>query len=125
MSLKASFSEPKNILLFSRWSQRKKQSFMVKEEIIKFRCTALEKAIIEDKAENSGHSISAYCRHSALNKNIGFKLTPEELRAYEMLVEYHNNFARITNVFKEKDSNFVREMRETAAEIKRHLQKFK
>jgi len=98
---------------------------MNKKQQIKFRCTSLEKAIIEKKAEKSGLSTSSYCRASALGQKIGYKLTDEELEAYEMLVKYHNNFTRITNAFKDKDSNFVREMNETALEIKRHLQKFK
>ena len=98
---------------------------MIKKEQIKFRCTALEKAIIEKKAENSGQSVSSFCRSSALGQRIGYKLTDEELQAYEMLTVYYNNFNRITNLLKDKDSTFAKEIAVTAGEIKRHLEKFK
>lgn len=98
---------------------------MRKEEYIKFRCSPLEKAIIEEKAKLSGQSVSSFCRSSALNKKIGFKLTEEELQAYEMLVKYHNNFSRITNLLPNKDTELVNEITTTVQEIKQHLQKFK
>jgi hypothetical protein len=80
---------------------------MVKKELIKFRCTGLEKAIIEKKADNSGRSVSSFCRSSALGQKIGYKLTDEELEAYRTLATYHKNFTAISNLLKKKDSNLA------------------
>lgn len=98
---------------------------MKKKELIKFRCTVLEKAIIEKKAENAGTSISSFCRASALNQKIAYKLTAEELEVYKMLTQYHRNFTAISNLLKNKDSAFAKEVATTAREVKNHLQKFK
>jgi hypothetical protein len=98
---------------------------MEKKEVLRFRCTPLEKAIIEKKASNSGLSASAFCRASALDQKIGYKLTDEELEAYQMLVKYHNNFMAISNLLKNKNSRFAGEVNKTAVEIKNHLKKFK
>jgi len=95
-----------------------------KSEWLKFRCTGLEKAVIEYKASTSGQSVSAYCRASALNQEIDYKLTEEELEAYKMLAKFHSNFSRITNLLNDKDSSFAKEVSDTASEIKRHLKKF-
>jgi len=98
---------------------------MVKKEQIKFRCTALEKAIIEKKAGNSKQSVSSYCRSSALGQKIAYKLTDEELQDYQSLTQFYKNFTAISNLLKNKDSAFAKEVATTAGEIKRHLQKFK
>jgi len=97
---------------------------MKKKELIKFRCTALEKAIIEKKAEKSGQSVSSFCRSSALGQKIAYKLTDEEIEAYQILTQFHNNFASISNLLKNKDKAFAKEVATTASEVKRHLQKF-
>ena len=96
----------------------------MKKEQIKFRCSALEKAIIEKKAEHSGQSVSSYCRTVALGQKVSYKLTAEELEAYLMLTRYHNNFVSISNLLKEKDSQFSKLVAETAKEISNHLKKF-
>lgn len=80
---------------------------MKKENII-FRCTGLEKAIIEKKAEHSGLSVSAYCRATALNQKIGYKLTAEEIEVYKMLVKYHNNFTAIGNLLRKKTPHLLK-----------------
>lgn len=98
---------------------------MNKKEVIKFRCTPLEKAIIFKKAEHSGQSVSAYCRATALNQKVSYKLTESELNAYQTLTQFHNNFKAISNLLKKKDSNFAKEVKQTADEIKKHLNKFK
>ncbi len=98
---------------------------MIKKKIIKYRCTALEKAIIKKKAANSGQSISSFCRSSALGQKIAYKLTDEELQAYQMLVKYHNNFTAISNLLKKKDSAFAKAVLEMIGELKIHLNKFK
>ncbi|HZJ36564.1 MAG TPA: hypothetical protein VFD29_08070 [Gillisia sp.] len=98
---------------------------MNKKELIKLRCTGLEKAILQKKADNSGQSLSSFVRSAALGHKIGYKLTDEELEAYQMLTKYHNNFVAIINLLKKKDSNFAKEVMRTADEIKEHLKKFR
>jgi len=97
---------------------------MNKKEVLRFRCSPLEKAIIEKKASDSGLSASAFCRASALGQKIGYKLTDDELEIYRMLTTYHNNFTSISNLLKDKDSRFAAEVKTAAAEIKEHLKKF-
>lgn len=95
----------------------------MKKQRIEFRVSSLEKAIISKKSEHSGLSISDYCRRSALNQEVSYKLTSEELEAYKMLIQYRNNFASISNLFKNNQSigepvlNMVRQLDE-------HLKKF-
>ena len=98
---------------------------MIKKQLIKFRCTGLEKAIIQKKADNTGQSISSYVRTTSLGQHIGNKLTPDELEAYKMLTTYHRNFTAISNLLKRKDSGFAKEVANTAEEIKIHLKKFR
>lgn len=98
---------------------------MKKKELIIFRCTSLEKAIIEKKSVNSGQSVSSFVRSAALGQKIGYKLTDEELEIYRMLTKYHNNFVSISNLLKKKDSAFAKEIKSTADEIKNHLKKLR
>lgn len=97
---------------------------MNKKELVKFRCTGLEKAVLQKKADNAGQSLSSFVRSSALGQKIGYKLTDEELEAYRTLATYHKNFTAISNLLKKKDSNFAKEVMRTADEIKRTLKKF-
>ncbi|MCH3886007.1 mobilization protein MbpA [Tenacibaculum aquimarinum] len=96
---------------------------MNKKKSLKFRCTSLEKAIIEKKAENSGLSTSAFLRASALNQKISSKFTSEEMEVFQMLVKYHNNFSALSNLFKAKDPSLSNETKVLADEIKNHLKK--
>jgi hypothetical protein len=96
----------------------------MKKAYIKFRCSHLEKAIIEKKASHSGLSVSAYCRSVALQQKISYKLTDEELECYQNLTKYHNNFASITNLLKNKDSRFAKEVQDLTGQLKEHLNKF-
>jgi hypothetical protein len=96
---------------------------MNKKEFIKFRCTALEKAIIKKKAENSGLSLSEFSRAVALQQKINSKFTAEEMAIFEMLVKYHKNFTALSNLFKAKDPSLSNETKVLADEIKIHLKK--
>jgi hypothetical protein len=60
-----------------------------------------------------------------LGHPLRYRLSEEEVAAYELLVKYHNNFQRIGNLLKSKDSAFAREVQQTAQEIRDHLQKFR
>lgn len=96
---------------------------MNKKYFIKYRCTGLEKAIIEKKAQNSGLSTSAFARSSALEQKVKSKFTDEELEVYQMLLKYHKNFTALSNLFKAKDPSLSNETRELALEIKKQLKK--
>ncbi|PKQ60180.1 hypothetical protein BZG02_20440 [Labilibaculum filiforme] len=96
---------------------------MMKKQKIEFRVTSLDKAIIEKKAEHSGLSVSEYIRRSALNQKIDYKLTEKELEIYKDLHRYRRNFVLISNMFKIKDPDLVRSIRQTIEEIQEHLKK--
>lgn len=98
---------------------------MNKEQNIIFRVSDLEKGVIELKAEETGLSVSAYCRKTALGKKIGFKLTSEEIEIYRELHKYQSDLTRISNFFKVQDPGLANLTRATAEEIKKHLEKFK
>lgn len=91
---------------------------------IKFRVTLLEKKVIENKAAHAGLNTAEFCRSTALNKKIGYRLTEEEIEAYKMLQKYHRNFTAISNMFKKKDANLSRNCKILADEIRGHLKKF-
>lgn len=69
----------------------------MKKKIIKFRVTISEKLAIQRKAEMTGLSTSAYCRKAALQKQIQWKMSDEELEAYKGLKVIYNNFQLIAN----------------------------
>lgn len=93
--------------------------------LLRMSLTPLEKKVIERKAKNAGMQAAPYCRTVCLGHQISGRLTEEEIQAYQMLVKYHNNFQRITNLLKSKDSAFAGEVLAAAREIKAHLEKFK
>ena len=95
----------------------------MKKKRIELRVSNLEKAIIEKKAESSGLSVSEYCRRSALNQEIDYKLTSEELEVYKELHEYRRNFTLISNMFKVKDPDLAKTVQVTAKNIEQHLKK--
>lgn len=94
----------------------------MKKQRIEFRVSSLEKAIISKKSEHSGLSISDYCRRSALQQNISYKLTTEEIEIYKMLVQYRNNFAAIANLFRNNQS-ITEELRKLIHQLDEHLKK--
>jgi len=98
---------------------------MNKDKIIKFRVTGLEKLAIENRAKNTGLSISDFCRNSALGIKIKSKFTEEELEIYNSLTIFHKNFTALSNLFKRKDPSLSNENRELAKEIKAILNKLK
>jgi len=95
----------------------------MKKKRIELRLSSLEKAIIEKKAESSGLSVSEYCRRSALNQEIDYKLSSEELEVYKELHEYRRNFTLISNMFKEKNPDLAKAVQITAKKIEQHLKK--
>ncbi|MGS2761824.1 mobilization protein MbpA [Sinomicrobium sp. M5D2P9] len=96
-----------------------------KSTYIKFRCSQFEKKLLRIKAKRAGLSISAYCRKAVMEDRIVERLTEEQLEAYKMLVQYHNNFKRISNMFRKRNPKLADEVLQLAQEIKTHLYNFK
>ncbi|RAV28900.1 mobilization protein MbpA [Sinomicrobium soli] len=103
----------------------KRKSKHNKTTYIKFRCTQYEKKLLRIKAKRAGLSISAYCRMAVMEDRIVERLTEEQLEAYKMLVQYHNNFKRISNMFRKRNPRLADEVLRLAQEIKTHLYNFK
>ena len=72
-------------------------------EIVKFRVSKLDKKVIQHKAAKCGLSVSEFLRRAAFDKEIKTRLTEEEIRCYQTLSNYADNFRRISNLFKAGD----------------------
>lgn len=97
----------------------------MKREFIQFRCSLYEKKMLKIKAKKAGLSLSEYCRCSAFGNNIIERLTPEQLKHYALLVEYKNNFTRISNMFKKRNPRLAQEVEQLAEQIRTHLYNFR
>ncbi|WP_423820184.1 mobilization protein MbpA [Salinimicrobium sp. TIG7-5_MAKvit] len=97
----------------------------MKREFIQIRCSIYEKKLLKKRAARAGISLSEYIRSTAFERNIVERLTPEQLEYYRMLVEYKNNFTRISNMFKKRDPKLAATVERLAEEIRTHLQNFK
>ena len=103
----------------------KKKSFKAKSEIIKFRCSNFEKKLLKVKAKKCGLSLSEYIRKVAFEEKIIERLTDEQIDIYKMLVQYHNSFKSIGNMYKKRNPNLTEKVHQLANEIKLHLNNFK
>ncbi len=97
----------------------------MKKTYIKFRCSIYEKKLLKKRAARAGISLSEYCRNSAFGNSIIERLTSEQLGKYQMLVQYKNNFSRISNMFKKSNPKLANEVTELAEQIHNHLYNFK
>ena len=97
----------------------------MKNEIVKFRCSLFEKKLLKIKAKKSGINLSEFCRRSALDVKIIERLSEEHIQLYKMLINYHNNFKSIGNLYKNKDPKLIEEINRVTSEIKFHLTQFK
>ncbi|UJH90118.1 hypothetical protein LZ575_14510 [Antarcticibacterium sp. 1MA-6-2] len=97
----------------------------MKREYIQIRCSIYEKKLLQRRAARAGISLSEYIRSAAFERNIVERITPEQLEAYQMLVQYKNNFTRIGNMFKKRDPKLAGVVEDLAREIRTHLKKFK
>jgi len=104
--------------------RRVKKSSNIKKEIIKFRCTIYEKKILKVKAKISGLTLSEYCRKVAFEEKIKERLSDEQIDIYKMLVNYHNSFKSIGNMFNKRNPELTKTVIQLAGEIKKHLKKF-
>ncbi|WP_373055823.1 mobilization protein MbpA [Zunongwangia sp. H14] len=97
----------------------------MKREYIQIRCSIYEKKLLKRRAARAGISLSEYLRATAFERNILERITAEQLEAYQMLVLYKNNFARISNMFKKRDPKLAAAVNQLAEEIRIHLKNFK
>lgn len=97
----------------------------MKREFIQFRCSLYEKKMLKIKSKKAGLSLSEYCRSSAFGNSIIERLTPEQLKHYALLVEYKNNFTRISNMFKKRNPRLAQEVEQLAEQIRTHLYNFR
>ena len=104
---------------------RKDLKKKMKREYIQIRCSIYEKKLLKRRAARAGISLSEYLRSTAFERNIIERITPEQLEYYQLLVQYKNNFARISNMFKKRDPGLARTVEGLAEEIRIHLKNFK
>ena len=97
----------------------------MKREHIQIRCSIYEKKLLKRRAARAGISLSEYLRSTAFERNIVERITPEQLDHYRMLVQYKNNFARISSMFKKRDPKLAATVEDLAEEIRNHLKNFK
>ena len=124
MSSKARCVIVMTILLCARRLQRLKEKKM-KREYIQIRCSIYEKKLLKKRAARAGISLSEYLRATAFKINIVERLTPEQVECYQLLIQYKNNFMRISNMFKKSDPRLAKNVEDLAEEIRTHLQNFK
>lgn len=91
-----------------------------REKIIMFRASTLEKRIIENRAKATGITTADFCRRSALNKEVGYRLTPDEIEVYKSLTQTKVNFSRISNLIRDR-KDIAAEVRQVIDIINRHL----
>ena len=94
-----------------------------RNERLAFRVYGLEKKAIELAADKSGLCVSDYIRRACLGKTLKPCLTEEELALYRLLIEYRNNFSRISNLMKER-KDFTQELQRLINNLDTHLKKF-
>ncbi|WP_322969763.1 plasmid mobilization protein [Faecalibacter sp. LW9] len=98
----------------------------MKPKTLRFRVSNTEYYIIKNKANYAGITTSEFLRAIALDYNLSYKLTEEEIEIYKELNKYADNFRRIGNLFKLGDSTKVKEISiETAQLIRDHLNRLK
>lgn len=97
----------------------------MKQSIIKFRLSNLEKKLIEKRAEKAGMKVSEYCRKTALGIEIKERLSVEEIEFYKMFVKFNNNFSFISNLIKNKDAELLIKINDLADEMKLIISTFR
>lgn len=98
----------------------------MKSKKIQIRVSNTEFYIINNKAKQAGITTSEFLRATALDYNLSYKLTSEEIEIYKELNKFSDNFRRIGNLFKQGDSTKVKEVSiETARLIREHLNRIK
>ncbi len=97
----------------------------MKREYIQIRCSIYEKKLLKKRATKASISLSEYLRSTAFKINMVERITPEQLECYQLLIQYKNNFSRISNMFKKSNPKLAKEVKDLAEEIRSHLKNFK
>ena len=98
-------------------------SLVHRHERVVFRVYSLEKKAIALAAAKSGLSVSDYIRRTCLGKSLKARLTEEEISIYKLLIEYRNNFSRISNLVK-ANKDLTSELHQLIHSLDSHLKKF-
>lgn len=98
-------------------------SLVHRHERVVFRVYSLEKKAIALAAAKSGLSVSDYMRRTCLGKSLKARLTEEEIGIYKLLIEYRNNFSRISNLIK-ANKDLTSELHQLIHSLDSHLKKF-
>ena len=64
-------------------------------EILSFKCTVLERHIINGKAMTAGVTLGEYIRNTAISGNITARLTPEDVKLIRSLSGMANNLNQL------------------------------
>lgn len=92
---------------------------------IECRVSNTELLILKKKAERAGITLSEYIRGTALNYELAYKLSEDEIKSYKLLTELKSNFQRIANYMKYKATDELRTaIMETIQLVNKHLKKF-
>lgn len=92
---------------------------------IECRVTNAELLILRKKAKQAGITLSEYIRGVALNYQLAYKLTEDEIQSYKELTNLKTNFQRISNYMKYKSTEELRTaILETTQLVNTHLKKF-
>ncbi|WP_227009129.1 mobilization protein MbpA [Christiangramia fulva] len=114
---------PVDTILIAPDGRNEKKRFRGKGDLVKFRCSSFEKKLLLIKAKKSGLTLSEYCRRSAFGLEITERLSDDQIAIYKTLLQFHNNFKWIGNMFRRKDPRLSSAVYKLAEEIKSHLQK--
>lgn len=99
---------------------------VTRQHQIAVRVTRLEKKVIQRSAEDAGMNPSEFMRKAALNKEIKFRLNPDEVEALKELRQFQRNFQRISNYLNPgQDEEVKSEVRELIKESKAILNRLK
>lgn len=92
---------------------------------IECRVSNTELLILKKKAERAGITLSEYIRGTALNYELAYKLSEDEIKSYKLVTELKSNFQRIANYMKYKATDELRTaIMETIQLVNKHLKKF-
>lgn len=92
---------------------------------IECRVSNMELLILKKKANQSGITLSEFIRGTALNYQLAYKLSQDEIQCYKELNNLKNNFQRISNYMKYKSTEELRTaIMETIKLVNIHLKKF-
>lgn len=92
---------------------------------IECRVSNTELLILRKKATQAGITLSEFIRGVALNYELAYKLSEDEIESYKQLTQLKSNFQRISNYMKYKSTEELRvAILETTQLVDLHLKKF-